>query len=72
MKPSITYYISLPHAVAMIKKMHTKKQRSTGYHFELEQCEDQHKARCQPQRMFYADYKHGTELFKLQIFYEKP
>ena len=72
MKPSITYYISLPHAVAMIKKMHTKKQRNAGYHFELEEYPDQNLVWNKPDKMFYADYKWTTTIYELKIFYENP
>lgn len=73
MKPQLTWYISFPHALALIKKMSTKKHRDAGYRFELDEVEDQRRVWNNPDRMFYGTYKNWeTIIYKLQIYYEKP
>lgn len=72
MNPHLTWIISLPHATALIKKMNQKKNRDAGYFFDLVELENRFKAWDHPERMMYANYKHDTVLFKLNIFYEKP
>jgi len=56
----------------MFKKMNIKKHRDAGYRFELNEVEDQKKVWGRPQEAFYANYKLGTTIFKLEIYYEKP
>lgn len=72
MNSSITYFISLKHATAIIKKMHQKKHRDAGYFFELEELAPrlQFNANAMPQT--YAKYADGTVLYMLKIYYEKP
>jgi hypothetical protein len=72
MKPHSTWLISLPDAVKMIKKMNIKKHRNAGYSFELEPIDMQSSIWNKPDKEFYATYKWGTVIYKLNIYYEKP
>ncbi len=72
MKPHLTYYISLKHATAMIKKMNTKKQRDSGYSFSLTEADEGRKFQVFGSANNYSDYKPDVVLYKLEIFYKKP
>lgn len=67
MKPHLTYYISLADAMAMFKKMNTRKHREAGYSFLLSEREHGSYASSN-----YREYKTPVHLVKLEIFYEKP
>lgn len=64
--------MSITDASALIKKMNVKKHRNAGYFFELDDVEDQRAVWNNPDRTIYRDYKYGTPLVRLRIFYEKP
>lgn len=73
MKPHLTYLISHPHAVAMIKKMSTKKQRNQGYSFEMEDIPEAEQFNAHQRKyQHYANYNIVTTLCRLNVFYEKP
>ena len=72
MKPHLSWIISLPHALQIVKKMGIKKHRDSGYRFELNEVKDQFNARWSSEKAVYADYGKDTVLYKLDIYYEKP
>lgn len=72
MKPQLTWLISLPHAVKLMKKMRQKRHRDAGYYFELTEIGDIRKVLDKPEKSFYGDYSAGTLIFQLNIFYESP
>lgn len=72
MKPHITYIISLPHALTIIKKMGIKKHRDAGYTFELNEFEGQQFILRDQTALHYAEYGWKTILYELKIFYKKP
>lgn len=72
LKPHLTWLISLPHALAIIKKLHLKKHRTAGYSFDLSEVDDQNLVWNNPSHCFYSTYTLKTVIFKLDIFYEKP
>jgi len=71
-KPHLSWLISLPHALAIIKKMNQKKHRDAGYSFELSEVDDQYKVWATADKRFYGKYSYGTTIYKMDIFYEKP
>lgn len=69
MKPHLTYYLSLADAMAMFKKMNTRKHRAAGYSFSLSEREHGSYA---SNISNYREYKTPVHIVKLEIFYEKP
>ena len=72
MKPQLTWLISLPHAVKLMKKMRQKRHRDAGYYFELTEVKNQQRVLWNHSERFYSEYPAGTIIFELKIFYESP
>lgn len=72
MKPHVTWLISLPHALAIVKKLKQKRHRDAGYSFELTEVEDQRRVWDKAEKFFYGKYSYPTIIYQLNIYYEKP
>ena len=70
--PHLSWLISLPHALKIVKKLGQKRHRDAGYSFELTEIDDQQKVWRRAEQGFYATYSYGTTIYKLNIYYEKP
>jgi hypothetical protein len=72
MKPLLTYFMSMPDATALVKKMNIKKHRNSGHFFELDDDVDQRTVWRNHSQFFKNYNRTDTYIVRLRIFYEKP